>query len=194
MRHNHYANISTVAFYAGDAVAGLDGDIPDDISLAPTNASTSGGTFLTRYTGRTDGTLNTQTTRRTSKGRRREERKRARGKKGSVYEEEYLINSLIRLIERVNSTNEDVSRLVDGLMRRAKREQARVVEVAMAEVVEMCKVVTGEFFETKEKQEDADGVERPTGGDAVFYDSVEAVQKPKVAPVIKAFERLSLLD
>ena len=184
-----------MAFYAGDATAGVDGDIPDDISLAPTDASTSGGTFLTRYTGRTDGTLNTQTTRRTSKNRRREERKRARGKKGSVYEEEYLVNSLTRLIERVNSVNEDVAWLVDGLMRRGKREQARVVETAMTDVVALCNGMKDEVYEIKmEKQDVDDGIERPIGGASVLLDALETAQKPKVAPAIKAFERLSLLE
>jgi elongator complex protein 1 len=95
-------------------------DIPDNVSLAPTETSTSGGTFMTRYTNRT-GTINTTTTRKTSKNRRREERKRARGKKGSVYEEEYLVNSIERLVERVNRVNEEVQRLVEGLIRRRMR-------------------------------------------------------------------------
>ena len=82
-----------------DGADGGDVDIPDDLSLAPTDASTTGGTFMTRYTNRSTGTLATNASRQTSKNRRREERKRARGKKGTVYEEEYLTNSLERLIE-----------------------------------------------------------------------------------------------
>lgn len=183
-----------MAFYTGDAVAGTDGDFPDDISLAPTDASTSGGTFMTRYTGRTMGTLNTQTTRRTSKNRRREERKRARGKKGSVYEEEYLVNSIGRLIERVNSVNDDVGQLAASLMRRRMREQARAIEEAMVEVVGLCNAVVGEVYAVKAKEEEqANGVEKPTGGDAVLWDAVETVLTQKVAPIIKGFERLCLL-
>jgi hypothetical protein len=37
---------------------------------------------------------------RSSKSKRREERKKARGKKGTIYEEEYLVGSLKRLYER----------------------------------------------------------------------------------------------
>ncbi len=88
-----------LAFFEGDANDGK--DIPDDVSLAPTDASTMGGSLFTRYTGRTGtmtGTAGTGTSRRSSKNRRREERKRARGKKGSVYEEEYLVNSVSRVI------------------------------------------------------------------------------------------------
>ena len=81
-----------MAFYEGMIDGPADANIPDNISLAPTD-TTSGGTFMTRYTNQT-GTVNTTTTRKTSKNKRREERKRARGKKGTVYEEEYLTNSI----------------------------------------------------------------------------------------------------
>ncbi|KAL8824450.1 MAG: hypothetical protein Q9170_008152, partial [Blastenia crenularia] len=79
-----------LAYLEGDINSGK--DIPDDISLAPTDSSTMGGSLFTRYTNRmgATGTAVTGTSRRSSKNRRREERKRARGKKGSVYEEEYL--------------------------------------------------------------------------------------------------------
>jgi elongator complex protein 1 len=151
---------------------------------------------MTRYTGRSDGTLNTQTTHRTSKNKRREERKRARGKKGTIYEEEYLVNSLTRLIERVNSVNEDVSRLVDALMRRGKREEAKVVERTMNEVVELCNTMSKEVYEqsSETKQRGEDEPPRPTGGDAVLADALETAQMPKIAPIIKKFERLSLLQ
>ena len=183
-----------MAFYAGDASAGAEGDIPDDISLAPTDASTSGGTFMTRYTGRTMGTLNTQTTRRTSKNKRREERKRARGKKGSVYEEEYLINSIGRLIERINSVNEDVGHLASGLLRRRMREQARAVEDTLIEVLGLCTTIVGEVYESRPKEESmAEDMEKLRGGDAVLWDAMETIQAPKVAPIIRGFDRLSLL-
>jgi elongator complex protein 1 len=139
--------------------------------------------------------LNTQTTHRTSKNKRREERKRARGKKGTIYEEEYLVNSLTRLIERVNEVNEDVSRLVDALMRRGKREEARVVESTMNEVVELCNSMSKEVYEqAAPKPRGEDEPPRPTGGDAVLADALETAQVPKIAPIIKKFERLSLLE
>src|SRR5438067_1556077 len=85
----------------------MDVDIPDNVSLAPTNSSTIGGSIFTRYTDKTKGTLGTSATRRTSKNKRREDRKRARGKKGSVYEEEYLLASMRRLIERIETTRDE---------------------------------------------------------------------------------------
>ncbi|KAI9815035.1 MAG: hypothetical protein M1827_002878 [Pycnora praestabilis] len=183
-------------------------DIPDNISLAPTDTSTSGGnTLFTRYTNRsgTHSTLNTTTTRQTSKNRRREERKRARGKKGSVYEEEYLINSIGRLIDRVNSVRDEVSRLVEGLVRRAMRERAVAVEAAMGDVIKICKGCIDEVFGPGEKEAmvgsgqvvggigaEGNGEVRPAGGDGVVWDSLEERGR-RERPVVKDFERLSLL-
>lgn len=186
-----------MAFFEGTAAEGT--DFPDNISLAPTDASTSAGTFMTRYTNRSTGTLASNATRKTSKNRRREERKRARGKKGSVYEEEYLINSIGRLIERANSVSEEVTRLVEGLMRRAMRERAVAVENAMSEVAEMCRSCVPEVFQVEAKpvvgaEEGEDGeASRPAGGQGVLWDAMEEQQKKMEPPVVKTFSRLSLL-
>lgn len=179
-----------VAFYDADVNGGA--DIPDNVSLAGTDASTAGGTLFTRYTNRT-GTVATNTTKATSKKRIREERKRARGKKGSVYEEEYLINSVARLIERINTVGDEVERLVIGLMRRGMRERARAVENAMLDVVQLCKDISLEVFQASTKEEVSKPIERPTGGDGVMWDSMEQIQTPKEAPLIKDFQRLSIL-
>lgn len=194
-----------LAFFDGagaGAGAGADGvDVPDNISLAPTDASTTGRSLFTRYTNRSGtGTLNTQATRRTSRNRRREERKRARGKKGSVYEEEYLVGSIGRLVEKVNGVGEEVERLVVGLVRRGMRERAMAVEAAMAEVVALCKGCVAEVFEVEVEEKnggevvaDAEVEGRPTGGDGVFWDSLEAKTRKREAPVVKEFGKLSLL-
>lgn len=184
-----------LAFFDGDVSGGA--DIPDNVSLATTDASTMGGTLLTRYTNRT-GTVGTNATRRTSKNRRREERKRARGKKGSVYEEEYLVNSVGRLIDRINTVNEEVERLILGLMRRGMRERAAAVENAMVEVVELCRGCLDEVFKTDVKnvveQEEIEGEERrPKGGEGVLWDTMEG-DKQKETPLVKSFDRLTLLS
>ncbi|GAB7361454.1 hypothetical protein MBLNU230_g1510t1 [Neophaeotheca triangularis] len=184
-----------------DGADGGDGDVPDNISLAPTDATTSAGTFMTRYTNRSTGTLATNATRKTSKNRRREERKRARGKKGTVYEEEYLVNSVGRLVERVNAVSEDVGNLVEGLMRRAMRERAVAVEGAMVEVVEVCKGCLEEVFAPAAQVVpggdagggEAEGAARPWGGQGVLWEALSSSSAKKEAPVLKAFERLSLL-
>ncbi|KAL9590796.1 MAG: hypothetical protein Q9203_000434 [Teloschistes exilis] len=141
-----------LAFLEGDINEGK--DIPDDVSLAPTDASTMGGSLFTRYTNRTTtGTAETGASRRSSKNRRREERKKARGKKGSVYEEEYLVNSVRRLVERVNSVGDEVGRLVEWMVRRKMVERARAVEGAMVEVVGMCEKAVEEVFSGEPSKE-----------------------------------------
>ncbi|KAF1810268.1 IKI3 family protein [Eremomyces bilateralis CBS 781.70] len=179
-----------LAFYEGETSA----DIPDNISLAPTDASTT-GTFMTRYTGAVTGTIATGTSRRTSKNRRREERKRARGKKGTVYEEEYLVSSIRRLVERVNATGEEVGKLREGLVRRRMREQARVVGRAMEEVVEGCRGCLGEVFEVEEAVEgggDMEG-EGMSSGDRVLMETLEELGKKKAPPLVTEFEKLAVL-
>lgn len=188
-----------LAFYDGTDT--IDANIPDNISLAPTD-TTSGGTFMTRYTKQT-GTVNTTATRKTSKNKRREERKRARGKKGTVYEEEYLTNSIERLIERINSMHDEIQRLVDGLLKRRMRERADAVSTAHQDVVERCRDAVRDVYPAEAEVKSAeDGVLdagvggetlRPTGGDATLWDSLQEVERTRVKPVVSGVERLCLL-
>ncbi|EPS37147.1 hypothetical protein H072_9211 [Dactylellina haptotyla CBS 200.50] len=120
-----------VSFYG----ATVETDAPDNVSIAGTEVSTSAGSIFTRYTDKSGGTLGTSATRRTSKNKRREERKKARGKKGSVYEEEYLINSIGRLIGRLNETQEESYRLMEGLIRRGMRERAESIQAGLKQVL-----------------------------------------------------------
>ena len=188
-----------MAFIDG-GVEGHDGDIPDNISLATTEASTM-GTFMTRYTNRSTGTLATNATRQTSKNRRREERKRAKGKKGTVYEEEYLVNSIARLVERLNSTNADLTSLVEALMRRAMRERAVAVEASAREVHDACKAHLTEVFapqahgmaQHSNQPVDGDQPDRPWGGQGVLWEAMAASGQQVQAPVLKPFAALSLL-
>lgn len=185
-----------LAFYDGDVNNGA--DIPDNISLAGTDASTAGGSLFTRYTNRT-GTVGTNATRKTSKNKMREERKRARGKKGSVYEEEYLVNSIGRLIERLNAINDEVKRLIEGLTRRGMRERAKAVENSVTELVTLCKNCVEEVFQTNKKvvgdkvAKEDDITDRPSGADGVLWDSLEEVQTIREPPTVNGFGKLSLL-
>ena len=190
-----------LAFFEGDALPGEAGaDIPDNVSLAPTDASTAGGgTLFTRYTNRSSGTLATNATRKSSKNRRREERKRARGKKGSVYEEEYLVASVRRLIERVNAVEDEVERLVVGLMRRGMRERAKAVESAMIEIVGLCRGCLMAVFEDredgKEKEKDVGGkIDETAGPEGVQWDDPGDGAKRDTPPMVKSFGKLSLLS
>ncbi|PNS13996.1 Elongator complex protein 1 [Sphaceloma murrayae] len=176
--------LDPLGFYDGTPASG-NPDIPDDVSLAPSMTSTSAGTFMTRYTNRTSSTIATNTTRKTSKNRRREERKKARGKKGSVYEEEYLVSSIGRLVERLNSIGEEVQRLIEGLMRRDMRERAVAIHTLMREVIEATRLALPEVYEqNKEEKQDTrvDGEE-----------DMDITVAKRELPMVKTFEGLSLL-
>ena len=140
-----------LAYLEGDSLDQKDGqDIPDNVSLADTEASTVGASLLTRYTGAQSGTVGTNVTRQTSKNRRREERKRARGKKGSVYEEEYLVNSVRRLTERVNSIHEDLAKVLKGLQGRGMVELKEALKRQMGDVIVHCRSSADVVFEGME--------------------------------------------
>ncbi|PYH47499.1 Elongator subunit IKI3 [Aspergillus saccharolyticus JOP 1030-1] len=219
-----------LAYFGGDPTLGGgagDGniDIPDNVSLAPTDASTlAGRSMFTRYTGNTGKTGKTTSSRHTSKTRRKEERKRARGKKGTVYEEEYLVNSVRRLLERANATVAEVEVLVDALLRRAMRERAAAIEKAMQEVLKLCTESREEVFGAlvvdgngaKDAPADGAGAEVDIaefgagfggeqmpgmggggGGRSVFWDSVTAtanVGKGKEVPAVKELKLSALLN
>lgn len=207
----HLKTIDPLAFFEG-TVTGAQ-DIPDNVSIAPSATSTAGGASLfTRYTGAgASGTLASNATRKTSKNKRREERKRARGKKGSVYEEEYLVNSVGRLIERVNGMNADVEATVEaclGRMGDGMRERGRAVAELMAEVMGICEGCVVEVWEVGAKVAPSNeamaavvngargGEEeeyRPQGGDAVLWESLEQSWRKNGPPSIKPFQRSRLL-
>lgn len=197
-----------LAFYEGERPGAL-ADLPDDVSIAASSRVSTSASLFTRYTGKQGsvGTLGSNVSRATSKNRRREEKKRARGRKGTVYEAEYLVNSVRRLVERVEGSKGEAERLVFGLMRRGMAERARAVEALMDEVVTACRAAVIEVFGEPEEQlqqqqqqvqEDAAGATggeeyRPTGADAVLHASLDAVNARQVAPVITAFSKLTLL-
>ncbi|KAK5053946.1 hypothetical protein LTR84_001908 [Exophiala bonariae] len=206
-----------LAFYGGDAAAAGDGtgmDIPDNVSLAPTDATTQGGQSLfTRYgsnASKFGGTVASNVSRMTSKTKRKEERKRARGKTGSVYEEEYLVASVQRLIGRVNGVHEEVGRLVNGLLRRGLREQAEKVDEVLREITALCEKARMDVWEVTEGAGDGEnglgvvnggiveryhvnGEGRPSGADGILWDSVQEAQKKRDAPEVKAWVGNELL-
>ncbi|KAK6376159.1 putative elongator complex protein 1 [Exophiala oligosperma] len=194
-----------LAYYGGDPSSSLAAsnnnavDIPDNVSLAATDATTAGGQSLfTRYgsnASKFGGTVASNVSRKTSKTKRREERKRARGKKGSVYEEEYLLASVARLVERVNGVHDEVQRLLSGLSRRGMREQAAKVDEVLREMVDLCVKAKGEVWQVEAVQPedtqaattntyDINGEGRPPGADGVFWESQQGLQM-KEPPEVK---------
>lgn len=102
-----------------------------------------------------------------------------------MYEEEYLVNSVGRLVQRVNTVGDEVGRLVVGLMRRGMRERARAVDAAMEDLVALCREAVVEVFGAR------------AGTDVVTEEDKEGTAS-EASPhpdflLIKPFTRLSLL-
>ena len=176
-----------LAFFGGDAVNGVDGgDVPDNVSIAPTGASTAGGQSLfTRYS---------NASRVTSKTRRREERKRARGKKGSVYEEEYLVNSVQRLVEKVNDVQFEAGSIVEGLLTRGldMRQLAEALDESVEEVVGMCQKARSEVWGVSDSKIADGNEERPSGADGVFWESQQGTAE-RTPPSVRLWDAIGLL-
>lgn len=166
------------AFY-GDAD---NGDTPDNVSIAPSETSTK-ESFFTRYTGKTAGTAQTGASRRTAKNKRREERKKARGKKGTIYEEEYLIQSVGRMIERIERTEPEALRLIEGLIRRSKMEQALLIQRNFNDLITLLKENVVEIYNMDVKDR-----ERVDDRGIVYL--IDEIPVPK----IKDFDAKDILD
>jgi elongator complex protein 1 len=176
-----------LAFFGGDAVHSTQSDIPDNVSIAPTNTSTAGGQSLfTRYS---------NASRITSKTRRREERKRAKGKKGSVYEEEYLVNSVKRLVEKVNDVQMEAGRVVEGLLVRGLglRQLAEALDESVKEVTGMCHEASADVWGVSVSVLADCAKERPSGADGVFWDSQQGAAD-QTPPELRAWAAIPLLE
>ncbi|CAL9729265.1 elongator complex protein 1 [Monosporozyma unispora] len=155
------------------AFYGQETEQADDVSIAPSETSTK-ESFFTRYTGKTSGTAKTGASRRTAKNKRREERKRARGKKGTIYEEEYLVQSVGRLLDRLNQTKPDAVKLIDGLCRRNMREQAYQIQSKFVELIDVLKENVKEIYTISEKDR-----ERVNENGEVYY--IPEIPIPEIA-------------
>lgn len=126
-------------------------DLADDVSLAPTETTNTNASFFTRYTDKTGGTAQTGASRRTTKNRRRAERKKARGKKGTIYEEDYLVGSVTRLIVRVNETQPELQGLVDAMTRRNMPIYVAQLVQSFDVLTETLKENVDEIFDVKDE-------------------------------------------
>lgn len=157
-------------------------DTPDNVSVAASETSTA-PSFFTRYTGKTAGTAKTGASRRTSKNKKREERKKAKGRKGTIYEEEYLIRSVGRLLERLDQTQPDALKLIDGLIRRQMKEKAYQIQKNWCELIDFISENIDEIHSMSEKDR-----ERIDDNGEVYL--MEEIPKPKV----NKFPKFSILD
>lgn len=124
-------------------------DIPDNVSIAPSEISTSGSMF-TRYSTTSGSTSNTN---KSSRNRRKEERKRARGKPGSVWEEEYLTNSLHRLVEKINDSHSTQRAVIDGLVRTEAFLKAVELQKSICDLIGLVKQGVRNTFGSPSEQE-----------------------------------------
>ncbi|KAK6459309.1 RNA polymerase II Elongator subunit [Scheffersomyces xylosifermentans] len=157
-------------------------DTPDNVSVAASETSTT-PSFFTRYTGKTSGTAKTGASRRTTKNRKREERKKAKGRKGTIYEEEYLIKSVGRLLERLDQTQSDALRLIEGLIRRHMKEKAYLIQNNWTELLDFIRENVDEIHNMSEK--DRERVDE--NGEVYLIDIIPV-------PVIKDFPKKEILN
>ncbi|ORZ11311.1 IKI3 family-domain-containing protein [Lobosporangium transversale] len=121
------------------ATVAEDGLLPDDVDLMSDTTSMASG--FTRYTAANSVLSKSSYSSRsssqyTARLKKRADRKRARGKKGSVYEEEYLINSLRKLILRVDTTKSDVHALLECLAASMSLERAKVLQQEFSKLLQ----------------------------------------------------------
>ncbi|KAJ2497244.1 putative elongator complex protein 1 [Coemansia sp. RSA 1972] len=113
-------------------LAGVDDSVdvmPDTASMASQFTTfTATLTDISKMTGSTG--------RRLSKNKRKAERKRVRGKKGSVFEESYLVDSLSKLIARVRVHQDAVRNLNLALLQFGRAAAAARLQRVFAAVVE----------------------------------------------------------
>jgi elongator complex protein 1 len=65
---------------------------------------------------------------RSSKSKRREERKKHSGRKGTIYEEEYLVSSLKRLYERASGMQIEIGEMSKSLVVYGYMEEAKAIQ------------------------------------------------------------------
>ncbi|EMR10308.1 hypothetical protein PNEG_01567 [Pneumocystis murina B123] len=121
-------------------------DIPDDISLADTNTSITASIF-TRYTSYATNTNSFY--KKNEKISRKEERKKVRKHKGSIWEEEYLLNSIIRLIDKLEDARNDSEKTIKGLLLERMNEKANILQKQMICLVEDVQKCIKEIFTQK---------------------------------------------
>lgn len=126
------------------------------------------------------------------------------------------MNSVGRLVERVNESGEEVGRCVECLCRRGMWGRAEALEGLMREVVGLCEGVLGEVWEVDKEQQrtrrggaevgaegdaarvgdmlDGGGAGRPFGAEGVLWDSLEEARRGRTPPVVKPYTPSLLLN
>ncbi|KAJ2367206.1 putative elongator complex protein 1 [Coemansia sp. RSA 2607] len=116
---------------------GNDGPLPDNIDVM--SDTTSLASKFSTFTGtvtNASSRMTGSTARRISKNKRKEERRKVRGKKGSIYEESYLVDSISKLVDRVRVNQSAVREISLVLVRFGKLQMAAALQSSFEIVVQ----------------------------------------------------------
>ncbi|KAJ1724334.1 putative elongator complex protein 1 [Coemansia erecta] len=125
------------AALAGGLGEGTDGPLPDNIDVM--SDTTSLASKFSTFTGtvtNASSRMTGSTARRISKNKRKEERRKVRGKKGSIYEESYLVDSISKLVDRVRVNQGAVREINLVLVRFGKLQMAAALQSSFETVVQ----------------------------------------------------------
>ncbi|KAI9189144.1 putative elongator complex protein 1 [Blastocladiella emersonii ATCC 22665] len=115
--------------------AGYDPALNNVDAMSDTTSMLSTFTGLTLASGTVVSSRSSRSNARSGKQRRKNERKRHAGRKGSVYEEEYLLESSRRVFERLAGVKDDVVALLRALLVFDHVAQAAGLQLAYAEAI-----------------------------------------------------------
>ncbi|CAG8447568.1 10999_t:CDS:10 [Ambispora leptoticha] len=118
-----------------------------------------------------------------AKSRRRDERKRARGKKGSIYEKEYLFDSLRRLKERFYNMQGSISNILHFLITSKYVEKAKNLQMLYSELeeqvqtrIENIEISSPNIMDSKTKTPMTDNLSQVKGSDIGQSSSVDIIK------------------
>lgn len=124
--------------YFGDNDAALDNiDMMSDTTSMMTRSTAFTGSLISASTSKTG---------RTSKNKRKEARKKLKGKEGSIYEEDHLVDQFSKIIEKSNTLRKDVMNLTKALTSLNMFDAAKGLQVKLLELIAMIKRNTGKIY------------------------------------------------
>ncbi|KAG6382066.1 pol II transcription elongation factor [Boletus reticuloceps] len=167
------------AFYGTEDTNLHNVDVMTDVSMAPT--------AFTRYTAALS--ITSKTSKRSSKTKRKMERKVGSGRKGTVDEEEYLLKSISKLVARWTVTQGEIRKLLPHLLQFSKGHRAEGVALQQAysafdtELREAIEAVWKKPGVEQEEPVDSWAARMQEKDRERVTDPIERVQKPEMAVV-----------
>ncbi|THH29047.1 hypothetical protein EUX98_g5147 [Antrodiella citrinella] len=154
-------------------------DVMTDVSMAPT--------MFTRYT-QAPSTVASRTSKRSSRSKRKMERKVGSGRKGTIDEEEYLLKSVAKLVGRFTITQNDAHNILPHLFQFTQEHKVEAVEL-QEEIANFEKELSDAVEEIWKKPTEIDGEDQTADSWALrmqehdkrqAVDPMEKVTKPDV--------------